>query len=82
MTNYTYLIIKTNEVDKIDFNQVRETSSETLRHSLDDTKTFIKWDNETPTFVDDFEWTDGPYNHTQIINILSTDEWVDTNEPS
>jgi len=81
MLKYTYLIIKTDEVNKIDFNQVRETSVDTLRYSLDGTKTFIKWDYEEPTFINDFEWTEGPFNHDEMINILSTNEWTDPNGP-
>lgn len=81
MLKYTYLIIKTDEVNKIDFSQVRETSVDTLRNSLDGTKTFIKWDYEEPTFINDFEWTEGPLNHNEMINILSTNEWTDPNGP-
>jgi len=82
MLNLTYLIILSNEVNKIDFNQVRETSVDTLRYSLDNAKTFFKWDYETPTFINDFEWSEGPYNHTEMINILSTPEWTDPNGPN
>lgn len=39
-----YIIFNVSEIDKIDFNQVLETSPETLRRSVDGTKTFIKWD--------------------------------------
>lgn len=81
MLKYTYLIIKTDEVNKIDFNQVRETSVDTLRYSLDGQKTFIKWDYEEPTFINDFEWTEGPLSHDEMINILSTNEWTDPNGP-
>ena len=38
-----YLIIPTSELSKVDFSQVCETSIETVRKSVDETKTFIKW---------------------------------------
>ena len=82
MLNLTYLIIKADEVNKINFSQVRETSVDTLRYSLDGLKTFFKWDYEVPTFINDFEWSEGPYNHTEMINILSTPEWTDPNGPN
>jgi hypothetical protein len=43
--NRNYIIFNVSEVDKVDFTQVLETSAETLRKSVDGTKTFIKWDS-------------------------------------
>ena len=74
--NRNYLIIPTTEVSKVDFTQVCETSSETLRKSVDETKTFIKWDGETPAFVADLVDTEGPYTHAEILEILNTPEWT------
>jgi len=42
--NRNFLILSSEEVDKIDFNEVCETSAETLRYSVDGSKTFVKWD--------------------------------------
>lgn len=42
--NRNYVIFNVSEIDKIDFNQVLETSAETLRKSVDGTRTFVKWD--------------------------------------
>lgn len=39
-----YIIFNISEIDKIDFGQVLETSAETLRKSVDGSKTFVKWD--------------------------------------
>lgn len=44
-SNRNYIIFNVSEIDKVDFNQVLETSAETLRRSVDGTKTFIKWDS-------------------------------------
>ena len=41
--NRRYLIIPTTIVDEINFNEVMETSIETLRLSIDETKTFVKY---------------------------------------
>ena len=73
----TYLIIKTSELDLVDFNQVCETSAETVRRSVDDTKTFIKWDGDQPSFVSGLTETEGPYTNEEIRNILETDVWAD-----
>jgi hypothetical protein len=74
--NRKFLIFPVTELDKVDFNQVGETSSETVRKSVDETKTFIKWDNEDPTFIVDLLNTEGPYSYEEIIDILSTEEWT------
>jgi hypothetical protein len=74
--NRRYLIIPVSQLSKVDFNQVGETSAETVRKSVDQTKTFIKWEGQDPTFVSQLTDTEGPYNHEQILNILATEEWT------
>lgn len=71
-----YCIFSATEVDKIDFSQVCETSAETLRFSVDGTKTFVKWDGETPACVSLLQTASPHYTHAEIIDILSTEEWT------
>ena len=71
-----YLIIQSSELSKVDFSQVLETSASTVRKSIDGTKTFIKWDGDTPSCVSNLTNTEGPYTHGQITTILDTDAWV------
>ena len=71
-----YLIIQSSELSKVDFSQVLETSASTVRKSSDETKTFIKWEGDTPSFVSSLTSTEGPYTHSEIITILRTDAWV------
>lgn len=73
--NNSYLIIQITDLDKIDFNQVLETSLDTLRKSANNTKTFIKWQDDTPDFVDSLSDIEGPYTHDEILQILQTEEW-------
>lgn len=74
--NRNYVIFNVEELDKIDFTQVLETSSETVRKSNDGTKTFVKWNGEEPLCISDLTTKEGPFTHEEIIQILSTDEWV------
>jgi len=71
-----YIIFPTTELSKIDFNQVLETSEETVRKSIDGTKTFVKWSDEQPSFISTLDNTEGPYTHEEILVILSTEEWT------
>ncbi len=42
-SNRRYLIFPVDQLDKVDFSQVLETSKETVRKSVDGTKTFVKY---------------------------------------
>jgi len=77
-----YLIILFNESIFIDFNQVCETSVDTMRKSIDGTKTFVKWKkNESePDFINNFSFVEGPYNHIEMITVLSGEDWQEINE--
>lgn len=56
--NRRYLVIPTSLTSSIDFNQVMETSAETLRLSVDGTQTFVKYsvnevtESYTETYTD------------------------------
>jgi len=72
-----YVIFNVSELDKIDFNQVFETSIETVRKSVDETLTFVKYkDEEMPSSVASLDTKQGPYSHEEILVILATPEWT------
>lgn len=75
-----YIIFSVTELDKVDFTQICETSVDTLRKSIDETKTFVKWDSEQPEFVSTLETIEGPYTHGEMLAILETPEWAGTPE--
>jgi hypothetical protein len=71
------MIFSVTELNQIDFTQVCETSIDTVRKSVDELKTFVKWDGETvPTSVDGLTTKEGPYTYEEILTILSTEEWT------
>lgn len=72
----TYLIIPAASVPQIDFDTVCETSADTLRYSVDGTKTFVKWDGARPACTEDIEGAQGPYTHAEILEILSGPDWT------
>jgi hypothetical protein len=71
-----YLIFNVSEIPLVDFNYVMETSAETLRRSVDGTKTFIKWESQPPGFISEMTTKEGPYTHDEILVILATPEWT------
>ena len=74
--NRSFAIFSTTEIDKVDFSLVCETSADTLRKSVDESKTFVKWDGEQPEFVSTLTTLEGPYTYTEILEILSGAEWT------
>ena len=75
-----YVIFNVSELDKIDFSQVFETSIETVRKSVDETLTFVKYaTDEMPSSVASLDTKQGPYSHEEILEILATPEWTDPN---
>ena len=45
--NRHFMIFDVSELGNVDFNQVLETSSETVRLNLSGSQTFVKWEGET-----------------------------------
>jgi hypothetical protein len=76
--NREFMIFNVSELPNIDFTQVLETSIDTVRKSVDETKTFVKWDGEMPECVSTLTTKEGPYTYDEILVILSTSVW---NEP-
>lgn len=70
-----FMIFNISELPNIDFTQVLETSIDTIRKSVDETKTFVKWDGNMPTCVEALLTKEGPYTYEEILAILSTEEW-------
>ena len=79
-TDRNFIIFNVSEINKINFDEVLETSIDTIRKSVDETKTFVKWDgNTTPSSVQTLTTSEGPYTYDEIIVILNSTDWV---EPS
>jgi hypothetical protein len=73
--NREFMIFNVSELPNIDFTKVLETSEETVRKSVDETKTFVKWDGEMPECVSTLTTKEGPYTYDEILVIMSTPEW-------
>ena len=80
--NREYMIFNVSELPNINFNEVLETSINTVRKSVNETKTFVKWEGTTiPTTIQSLTTKEGPYTHSEILTILSTSEWTDNSQP-
>jgi hypothetical protein len=71
-----YVIFNTTELDNINFDEVLETSADTVRKSTDESQTFVKWQGEVPACVESLT-TKGSYlTHEEILETLSTSDWT------
>ena len=100
--NRRWLVLPLSVINDIDFNQVNEPSVESLRKSVDETLTFVKYEvniveeTHTETYEDletgeeisntieagtygrpsiySEEYTE--YTHSEILELLSTEQWT------
>ena len=70
-----YVIINASEVSSVDFDQVLETSADTLRYNVSPagTKTFVKFEGDTPSFLEGKTAN----THSEMLAILAGEEWTD-----
>lgn len=73
--NRKYVIISNSEVNSVNFDQVLETSAQTLRFSLDGSATFVKFEGDTPAFLAGKT----QHSHSEMLTILAGSEWTDPN---
>ena len=76
METRQFMIFSVSELNQIDFDKVLEDSANTVRKSANDSKTFVKWEGDMPECVANLTTSEGPYTYTEILQILSTNEWL------
>ena len=74
--NRTYVIFNISELNLIDFSQVLETSTDTIRKSVDETLTFVKWSGDIqPVCISLLTTIQGTYNYSDMDTLMGTDKW-------
>lgn len=72
MNDRQYVILNADEVSTVNFDDVLETSADTLRYNVAGDKTFVKYEGETPSFL-----VGKPsFSHSEILEILSNENWT------
>ena len=66
-----YVIYDMANISQVDFSQVHQTSEATLRLSVDEKETVLKFTGNTPSFLVGLK----QYNHSEILAIMRTLEW-------
>ena len=76
-----YAIININDLDNVDFTQIGETSSETIRKSLDGSMFVIKWETEPDFIKDDVVIPLQVLTHEECLELMNTPEWSEPSPP-
>tara|TARA_R100000963_G_C4566302_1_gene53010 strand:+ start:29 stop:274 length:246 start_codon:yes stop_codon:yes gene_type:complete len=67
-----YTILNTDELSSVNFNEVNETSENTLRYNNAKTEFLLKFEGETPSFLEGKTL----YDYNGIMEILNSPEWT------
>ena len=71
-----YTILNTEELDSVNFDEVLETSAKTLRYNNANTEFLLKFEGNTPAFLDGKVL----YDYNGIMEILNSPEWTHNDE--
>ena len=71
-----YVIYDMANISQVDFSQVHQTSEATLRLSVDEKKTVLKFTGNTPAFLVGLQ----QYTHSEILAIMASSDWTKKNE--
>ena len=72
-----YVILNADEVSTVNFDEVLQTSADTLRYNPAGTQTFVKFEGDTPSFLAGKT----QYTHSEMLEILAGEEWTAPIEP-
>jgi len=71
-----FVIFNVTELNQVNFKQVFETDISTVRKSIDETKTFVKYDMPQPSSVASLTTKSQEYTYDEMLTILATPEWT------
>jgi len=71
-----WVILDTSETGSIDFSQVLQTSSETLRLNVSGSQTIVKYEGDQPSSIAALSTKSQEYTHSEILNILTGSSWT------
>lgn len=72
-----YFILTDSELTEVDFNDILESSENTLRWNLDNTKFIVKTKGETPSWLEEKT----SFSQEEMLNITNTSDWKNSTGP-
>ena len=71
--NRKWVIVNVSDITDEMIRSAIQTSTSTLRKSLDGSKAILKWEGNTPSCFDGMD----TYSHSEILAELSGSDWTD-----
>ena len=71
INNRNWVIINVSDITDEIMDNAIQTSRDTLRKSLDNSKAILKWDGDTPSCFDGMTI----YTHSEILDELKKSDW-------
>jgi hypothetical protein len=75
-SNRRWVFLNTSETGSLDFSQVLETNSGSLRLNNSGSRTFIKYEGSMPSSVSGLSSNSAEYSHSAVLNVLTGSEWT------
>ena len=75
-SNRRWVFLNTSETGSLDFSQVLETNSGSLRLNNSGSRTFVKYDGTMPSSVSGLSSKSAEYSHSAVLNVLTGSEWT------
>jgi di/tripeptidase len=76
MNNRQYVIINAADVSTINFDDVLETSTDTLRYNVAGDETFVKYEGAKPRCL----YGKDTLSHSAMLTVLAGEAWTETIE--
>jgi len=75
-SNRRWVFLNTSETGSLDFSQLIEMSSGSLRLNNSGSRTFVKYDGSMPSSVSGLSSKSAEYSHSAVLNVLTGSEWT------
>jgi len=76
MSDRQYVILNAADVSSVNFDDVLETSGDTLRYNLAGDETFVKYEGPKPRCL----YGKDTLSHSAMLTVLSGEAWTETME--
>ena len=76
MSDRKYVIITADEVSTVNFDDVLETSADTLRYNVAGDETFVKYEGPKPRCL----YGKDALSHSAMLTVLAGEAWTETME--
>jgi len=74
--NLIYATVDSEDLLKVDFNQVSQTDINTVRHSIDGSQSLLSWTIEPSFIADGTIIPNGLYTHVECLELMQTSIWT------